>query len=117
MKYRDEINIISAFIHGLELRSKRMKSRSTNASPERKQEIKWCRDVLGQRTREHLIALALLKGRSYASIEPKCRPGNEPNADHVHHIMKHCRGWRDYYWVNKEWPLERVQKALSREET
>jgi len=75
----------------------------------------WCskRDV-GDRTRYLYLALACLRGRSYGSIEPECREGNEPSASRLHGtivgaVPQDCP-------EKAEWTKERVKAWLTRPE-
>lgn len=63
---------------GLEIHKQIIALRSVpDSGPDRDQLWRKKRD-LGSRTRAKLLAYAMLRGRSYASVEPKCRVGNAP---------------------------------------
>ena len=69
---------------------------------------------IGDDTRYLYLALAILRGRSYGSIEPKCREGNEPSASRLHGVIvgalpQDCP-------EKAEWTKERVKAWLTRPE-
>lgn len=75
----------------------------------------WCsKRETGDRTRYLYLALAILRGRSYGSIEPKCREGNEPSASRLHGTIVEMAGQDDA--LKAEWTKERVKAWLTRPE-
>ena len=76
---------------------------------------KWvAKRSLGARTRDLLLALACLRGRSYASVEPKCREGNEPWASEVFDCIQ--AALPQDCPEKAEWTKERVKAWLTRPE-
>lgn len=77
----------------------------TGVDRERERNIK---RVLGEVTRNHLIAYALLRGKSYSTLERKCNKGNEPNPKKIFDIIMQqsygCYGWS----------LDKVKQELSK---
>src|SRR5512137_879680 len=71
------------------------------------------RDI-GDTTRYWLLALACLRGRSYGSIEAKCREGNEPSASRLHDLIEAVLPQEGP--EKAEWTKERVKAWLTRPE-
>ena len=69
---------------------------------------------LGDRTRYLYLALAALRGRSYGSIEAKCREGNEPSASALAAVIQSVLP-QDAP-ERAEWTKERVKAWLTRPE-
>lgn len=75
----------------------------------------WCdKRALGAHTRDLLLAYACLRGRSYASVEAKCAPGNEPHASDV---LAHIHAFLPKEGPESaSWTKERVKAWLKRPE-
>lgn len=69
------------------------------------------RDV-GDRTRYLYLALAALRGRSYESVERKCREGNEPSAGRLHGTLVEMLGQEAA--VAAGWTKDKAKAWLTR---
>ncbi len=103
--------IIKAKIKGLQEESRILLSKIHKCSGDARHELRRTRKFLGDDTRHHLLAYALLRKKNYSKLERKCGSNNKPNVKYIYDIIKHnCT-----YSEAKNWSEDRIEKLISGE--
>lgn len=68
--------------------------------------------VIGLDIRHHLLAYAFMRGAAYHTLEKKCRPECQPNAESILQIV---HAHLPFFQSRSKWTLEAVQTWLKGE--
>ncbi len=100
-------------IKGLADESKRTRQMLLKSKTEmRTQQCAYTKRVIGLDIRHHLLAYAFMRGEAYHTLEKKCRPEHQPNAEAILQIV---HAHLPFFHSKNQWTLEKVQAWLKGE--
>lgn len=99
---------LRAKIRGYQLTSNLIRRQITKSSGDAKHELKLYKKQCGQEARRFLVALGLLRGFEYNTIEHNCKTTNELNVEQICRIMNEHKSFHDNTFAR-----EYVEQLLS----